>query len=101
RQRWSGIHSETRSGSLSLTYAPDAMFSLTTLGSYNKTHSRAGLVDRRGYDAKAIFTWTSQATRFRKSISFEAGYASSLDGINRALSRNDISGLLHIQLAWF
>ena len=101
RQLWSGVQSETRSGSLSLTYAPDATFTLRASGSYNKTRSSDGLVDLSRYDAKAGVSWASQAKRFRKSLSFEAGYAHSLDRINRALSADELSGLLHVQLTWF
>ena len=97
-QRWSGVQIDTASASLSLSYTPSTEFTLTTVGSWSQAHSSDQLVDRRAYNAKSVFTWTYQGGLVRRSLSFEAGYAHSLDAINRALSTEDLSGLLRLQV---
>lgn len=100
-QRWSGVQINTASASLSLSYTPSTVFNLTTVGSWSQAHSSDRLVNGSTYNAKSVYTWTYQTGPVRRSLSFEAGYAHSVDVINRALSTEDLSGLLRLQVAGF
>lgn len=102
REEWSDVRIETPVAALSATYAPDKVWSLTTVGSYSKTRSTDGLIETSTFDARSVVSWTLQRSApFRATLSFEAAYRNSLDAIHPGNSTEDLSGLMRVQLAGF
>ncbi len=102
RQRWSGVGVENPSASLTLTYAPRPSLSLTTTGSYSRTHSTDGLVDADAVNAQGVVTWTSEdADSLRTRLSLESAYARSFDAITHVSLPPSIAVFLKLHLTGF
>jgi hypothetical protein len=102
RQRWSGVSTNTPSAALALTYAPSSSYKLATTGTYSKTRSSDNLVDGSTFTATGAFAWTPELSEdLRTTLSLEAKFTDVLDAIHPASSKEDVSGMIRLQLASF
>jgi hypothetical protein len=95
-QRWSGVHLDTPSASLSIAYqAKDLNVSL--FGSYSRSKSSDGVVDMTGYNVQSVLSWVYRdSDLFNATLSFEAGYKSAADTVRYT---EEISTLMRVKLA--
>ncbi len=99
-QPWSGVRTETPSGSLALQYKQSRQLLVSAVGNYASTRSSDRLIDMESVSGKGTLAWNLQSSRtWATLVAIEAGYSRSSNRIMPAADTEDISGILRLVLA--
>ncbi|MGH7206219.1 MAG: hypothetical protein ACREI2_08430 [Nitrospiraceae bacterium] len=102
RQQWSGVHINTPSTSLAVTYKTDDSFKFTATGTYTESQSSDGLVDTSTITATSIVSWIPGASAQKgPSFSLETHYSTTRQETAPSLDTEDLTALLLMQLTYF
>lgn len=102
RQQWSGVHINTPSTTLAVTYKTDDRFNFTATGTYTQSQSSDGLVDASTITATSVVSWIPGASAQRgPCFSLETQYSTTRQETNPALDIEELTALLIMQLTYF
>jgi hypothetical protein len=99
-QPWSGVRTETPSGSLALHYKQSRQMLMSAVGNYASTRSSDGLTDTESVSGKGTLAWNLQTSRTWTTLfAIEAGYNRLTNRVTPSADTEDISGILRVVLA--
>lgn len=99
-QPWSGVRTETPSGSLALHYKQSRQVLVSAVGNYASTRSSDGLTDTKSVSGKGTLAWNLQSSRtWTTLLAVEAGYNRLTNRVTSSADTEDISGILRLVLA--
>lgn len=102
RQQWSGVHINTPSTSLAVTYKTDDSFKFTATGTYTESQSSDGLVDTSTITATSIVSWIPGVSAQKgPCLSLETRYSTTRQEAAPSLDIEDLTALVVMQLTYF
>lgn len=99
-QSWSGVRTESPSGSLALQYRQSRQVLVSAVGNYASTRSSDGLTDTENVSGKGALAWNLQSTvTWTTLLAIEAGYSRVTNRLVPTADIEDISGIVKLVLA--
>lgn len=99
-QSWSGVRTESPSGSLAMHYRQSRQLLVSAVGNYASTRSSDGLTDTENVSGKGTLAWNLRSTvTWTTLLAVEAGYSRVTNRIVPAADTEDISGVVKLVLA--
>lgn len=99
-QPWSGVRTESPSGSLALHYKQSRQLFVSAVGNYASTRSSDGMTVTENVSGKGTLAWNLESSlTWTTLIAVEAGYSRLTNRVTPSADTEDVSGIVRLVLA--